>query len=111
MYVAGTSGFAKRGTNAARKLREERRLADDIVSTFRIPGSNGRIEFGDEITERATRTMAERDSACMAAARLIDDLNRGELALDFVVVLDTLFDRAVNICDSVNLLHKRLQLL
>jgi hypothetical protein len=105
MHVAGTGGFAKRGTNAARKLREKRSLADDIVGPFRIPGSNRRIEFGNEISEGATRTMAERDSTGVAAFRLIDDLNRGELALDFVVVLDTLFNRAVDVCDSVNLLH------
>ena len=55
--------------------------------------------------------MAERDSTGVAAFRLADDFYRGELALDFVVVLDTLFDRAVDVCDSVSLLHNRLQLL
>ena len=111
MHVAGTGRLAERGANAARKLWEKRRFTDDVVSTFRIPYGNCRIEFGNEVPKRATRAMTERDSARVAAARLAHHFYRRELALDFVVVLDTLFDRAVNVCDSVSLLHNRLQLL
>ena len=107
MHVAGTGGFAECRAYAARKLREERSLADDIVGAFSIPGSNGRIEFGNKVSKRATRTMAERDSTGMAAFRLADDVYRSELAFDFVVVLDSLFDRAVNIVYAINLLHIR----
>ena len=75
MHVAGTGGFAKRRTNAARKLREERRLADDFVSAFRISYGNRSVKFGNEVSKRATCTMAERDSAGVAATRLADDFD------------------------------------
>ena len=67
MHIARTSGFAKCGTNAARKFGEKRRLADDVVGTFGIPCSDSRIEFGHQVTQRATRTVTERDSTTVAA--------------------------------------------
>ena len=53
--------------------------------------------------------MAERDSACVAAACLAHHFYRGEFALDFVVVFDALFNRAVDVCDSCNFLHTNLK--
>ena len=75
MHVAGTGGFAKCRTHTPRKLREKRCLADDIVSTFRIPYGYCRIEFWNEVSERTARTVAERNSATVAAASLANDFH------------------------------------
>ena len=105
MHVPRTSRFAKRRTNASREFREERRLANDIVSAFRISQSNGSIEFRNQVSKRATSTMAERDSASVAATGLTDNFNRSQFAFNFLVILNTLFDRAVHILNSSNLFH------
>ena len=67
MHIARTSGFAKRRANAARKFGEESSLADDVIGAFGIPCSDSRIEFGHQVTKRATRTVTERDSTTVAA--------------------------------------------
>ena len=75
VHVAGTGRFAKRRADASREFREEGCLADDIVGAFQISGSNSRIEFGNQIAQRTTRTMTERNAARMATSRLVDDFD------------------------------------
>ena len=88
-----TGGFARRGTDAARKLREIIRGVELTDGVFPASPIDEIIPVGDEVAD-GTSGLAERNAAIHAACALFAQLFLRKILIDFEPVIDALGDRA-----------------